>query len=52
MRAGFPTGTRRCRTSDKGHSSLVRGERTNREKKLLPRNSKLSFEAIFWVHIL
>jgi hypothetical protein len=26
MRAGFSTGTRRCRLSDEGHSSLGRGE--------------------------
>jgi hypothetical protein len=26
MRAGFPTGAHRCRSSDEGHSSLGRGE--------------------------
>jgi hypothetical protein len=33
MRAGFSTETRRCRSSDEGRSSLVRGECTYGERK-------------------
>jgi hypothetical protein len=35
MRAGFSTGTHRCRSSDEGHSSLVRGECTYGERKTI-----------------
>jgi hypothetical protein len=52
MRAGFPTGTHRCRSFDEGHSSLGRGEWTYREREFTSANSELSFEASFGLHLL
>jgi hypothetical protein len=47
MRTGFPTGTRRCRSSKEGHSLLGWRVCAYHERWTLPQNSELSFEASF-----
>jgi hypothetical protein len=34
MKAGFPTGTHKCRSCNEGHSSLGRGEYIYREREI------------------
>jgi hypothetical protein len=47
MRAGFPTGTHRCRSFKETHSLLGQRVCVYRERQMLPQNSELSFEASF-----
>jgi hypothetical protein len=52
MRAGFPTGTRRCRSSEGGPlSSRAKSVCLSRESAL-PQNSDLSVEVSFELHLL
>jgi hypothetical protein len=46
-RAGFPTGTHRCRSSEEAHSLLGRRACAYRERWTLPQKLWLSFEAHF-----
>jgi hypothetical protein len=48
VRAGFPTGTRMCRSFEEAHSLLGQRVCAYCERWTLPQNSELSFEAIFW----
>jgi hypothetical protein len=47
MRAGFPTGTHRCRSFEEAHSLLGQRVCAYRERRMLPQNSELSFEVSF-----
>jgi hypothetical protein len=47
MRVGFPTRTRRCRSSKEAHALLWQRVYASRERSILPQNSNLSFEASF-----
>jgi hypothetical protein len=52
MRAGFPTGTRRCRSTENAHSLLGRRECAYRERHRFRKNSDISVEASFELRIL
>jgi hypothetical protein len=52
MRAGFPTGTRRCRSIEEAHSLLGRRECAYRERHRFRKNSDISAEASFTFHLL
>jgi hypothetical protein len=52
MRVGFPTGTRKCRSSEEVHSLLGRRVCAGRERRTLLQKLWLSFEASFELHLL
>jgi hypothetical protein len=52
MRAGFPTGTHRCRSFEEAHSLLGRRACAYRERRTLPQKLLLSFEAHFGLCLL
>jgi hypothetical protein len=52
MRAEFPTGTRRRRSSKEAHWLLGRRVCARHEGIPLLQNSVLSYEALFWLHLL
>jgi hypothetical protein len=52
MRAGFSTGTHRCRSTEKTHSLLGRRECAYHERHRFLKNSDISFEASFELHLL
>jgi hypothetical protein len=45
VRSGFPTGTRRCRSTEEAHSLLGRGECAYHERHRFRKNSDISVEA-------
>jgi hypothetical protein len=47
-RAGFPTGTRRCRSSEEVHSLLGRRACAYRERWTLPQKTLIIFWSTFW----
>jgi hypothetical protein len=52
MRAGFPTGTHRCRSTEKAHSLLGQRECAYRERHRFRKNSDISIEASFKLCLL
>jgi hypothetical protein len=52
MRDGFPTGTRRCRSTEEAHSLLGRRECAYREIHRFHENSNISVEASFKLYLL
>jgi hypothetical protein len=52
MRAGYPTETRRCRSIEEAHSLLGRKECAYRERHRFRKNSVISVEAPFELHLL
>jgi hypothetical protein len=52
MRAGFPTGTHRCRSTKEAHSLLGRSECAYHERHRFYKNSDISVEASFEFHLL
>jgi hypothetical protein len=52
MRARNPTGTHRCRSTEKAHSLLGRRECAYRERHRLRKNSDISAEAYFELRLL
>jgi hypothetical protein len=52
MRAGFPTWTRRCRSIEEANSLLGQRECTYRERHRFRKNSDISIEASFELHLL
>jgi hypothetical protein len=52
MRAGFPTGTRRCRSIEKAHSLLGQRECAYHERHRFYKNSDISVEVSFELHLL
>jgi hypothetical protein len=52
MRAGFPTGTHRYRSNEEAHSLLGRRECAYCERHHFRKNSVISVEASFELHLL
>jgi hypothetical protein len=52
MRAGFPTGTHRCRSTEEAHSLLGRREYAYCERHRFRKNSDIYVEASFELHLL
>jgi hypothetical protein len=52
MRAGFPTGTHRCRSIEETHSLLGRRECAYHERHRFHKNSDIFVEASFELHLL
>jgi hypothetical protein len=52
MRAGFPTGTRRCRSIEEAHSLLGRRECAYHERHRFCKNSDILVEATFELRLL
>jgi hypothetical protein len=52
MGTGFPTGTRRCRSTEEAHSLLGRREWAYRERHRFRKNCNISIEASFELHLL
>jgi hypothetical protein len=52
MRAGFPTGTHRCRSSEEAHSLLGQRVCAYRERRMLSQKLLLSFKAHFELCLL
>jgi hypothetical protein len=52
MRVGFPTGTRRCRSTEEAHSLLGRRECAYHERHRFRKSSDISIEASFELCLL
>jgi hypothetical protein len=52
MRAGFPTGTHKCRSTDEAHSLLEQRECAYRERHRFHKNSDISVEPSFELCLL
>jgi hypothetical protein len=52
MRDVFPTGTHRCRSTEEAHFLLGRRECAYRERHRFRKNSDISVEASFELHLL
>jgi hypothetical protein len=52
MKAGFSNGTRRCRSTEEAHSLLGQNECAYRERHRFHKNSDISIEASFELHLL
>jgi hypothetical protein len=52
MRARFPTGTRKCRSTEEAHSLLGQRECAYRERHRFHKNSDISVEAFFDLRLL
>jgi hypothetical protein len=52
MRVRFPTETHRCRSTEEVHSLLGRRESAYRERHRFRKNSDISIEASFELHLL
>jgi hypothetical protein len=52
MRVRFPTGTHRCRSTEEAYSFLGRRECAYRERHHFCKNSDITIEASFELHLL
>jgi hypothetical protein len=52
MRARFPTGTHRCTSTEEAHSLLGQRECAHCERHSFRKNSDISVEASFELHLL
>jgi hypothetical protein len=52
MRVGFPTGTRRCRSTEEAHTLLWQREYAYHERHRFRKNSDIYVEASFELRLL